>query len=832
VAGSGFKIADAYVAVTLDRSALVSDLEKLPAELTPAAEKAGNSTGKSLGKGMKDGADGKKVAEDVLDDVDKAAQPKATTVGKNTGDKMSKAMKDAQTRGNPLIVAAIAGGLMAGGPVILGAAGVLFAGIAAVAVHGNAQVSAAFQAMAQQAENSIKGAASVTVPFFMQAIAQLNAGVQSVTPLMRNAFAALGPAISDVTQGVVNLARNALPGITSALAGSAPLFAGLQSMLGQIGTGLGNMFSILGQHSGEFGSVFATLGSAVSSLLTILGQLLVVGGKIANEVLPPLAGALKLVADVLGFLSPILPAVVAGIAGLMVAKSLAGPLDKLANGLANLGTAGTGAGLGVLSIAKALPAVLAIIAVAGQVWAAGKQQVDDWGQALLNGGKAAEQASAQMQHYHDVTQSGLSGLHSLSDYWDRAKALTMGYTDAQQKAADQAQQTYNAMDPLQQRQQDVTKAQNDLNYAVGTWGANSGQAVGAAVAYRDAQDALASAQEKANQAAQQAALAVPGSTQALQALSNQASAANTQISLLKGALDELTGKSTTSAQAQIGFTQAVVAATTATQGHTGALVDNAGHLLTTTDRGAAATQAFIQMASAGHQVISVMQQQGASSADVSSATEDLRNRMINAATQMGYTKAQAQQLADTYYGIPGQIDTTIGVSTSGVPQAAAAIDYAARTRFSTIYTTVAVGNGHAGQVATGGSIGQMRVIARAVGGRVEGPGSDTSDSVGPFPTEQNVPAYLSNDEWIIKAASARKYGDQAMAAVNAGTATITTPGAGSADSSAKASSGGQITVQNLNVSVAGTLDFADPAAIRNAAIKIRDALVRLEREQR
>jgi hypothetical protein len=50
------------------------------------------------------------------------------------------------------------------------------------------------------------------------------------------------------------------------------------------------------------------------------------------------------------------------------------------------------------------------------------------------------------------------------------------------------------------------------------------------------------------------------------------------------------------------------------------------------------------------------------------------------------------------------------------------------------------------------------------GGPVNGPGTTTSDTAGLYA--------LSNREWVIKAASSMKYGDRAMAAVNAGKATI------------------------------------------------------------
>lgn len=61
--------------------------------------------------------------------------------------------------------------------------------------------------------------------------------------------------------------------------------------------------------------------------------------------------------------------------------------------------------------------------------------------------------------------------------------------------------------------------------------------------------------------------------------------------------------------------------------------------------------------------------------------------------------------------------------------------------------------------------------AIASGGKILGPGGDTSDRAGVFA--------LSNREWVIKSKSSQKYGDYAMASVNAGTATVI-PGGGMA----------------------------------------------------
>lgn len=57
-----------------------------------------------------------------------------------------------------------------------------------------------------------------------------------------------------------------------------------------------------------------------------------------------------------------------------------------------------------------------------------------------------------------------------------------------------------------------------------------------------------------------------------------------------------------------------------------------------------------------------------------------------------------------------------------------------------------------------------RVGGKAAGGKIFGPGGDMSDKAGIWA--------LSNNEWVIRAKAAQKYGDKAMASVNAGTATI------------------------------------------------------------
>ena len=84
------------------------------------------------------------------------------------------------------------------------------------------------------------------------------------------------------------------------------------------------------------------------------------------------------------------------------------------------------------------------------------------------------------------------------------------------------------------------------------------------------------------------------------------------------------------------------------------------------------------------------------------------------------------------------------------------------------------------------------------GGPVDGPGTTTSDTAGLYA--------LSRKEWVIKAKSSMKYGDYAMASVNAGTATIIPNGGFAAGGS-----------PGLNLRTTGNPDAIEDAAAAVAA---------------
>lgn len=164
--------------------------------------------------------------------------------------------------------------------------------------------------------------------------------------------------------------------------------------------------------------------------------------------------------------------------------------------------------------------------------------------------------------------------------------------------------------------------------------------------------------------------------------------------------------------------------------------------------------------------------------------------------------------------------------------------------------------------ATGGQVGDLGPpppgsILRALGGQVRGPGTTTSDGVGPFSVAGGRQAYLSDKEWIIQARSALGYGHDRMRAVNNGTARILLPneldrplrravGGPLADIDSRLESmrsrmsvpapapsvQGQtiIRVENITLKVETPMNLMSQQDLRKAAKVLRDALIGLESE--
>ncbi|WP_256789806.1 phage tail tape measure protein [Frankia sp. AvcI1] len=233
------------------------------------------------------------------------------------------------------------------------------------------------------------------------------------------------------------------------------------------------------------------------------------------------------------------------------------------------------------------------------------------------------------------------------------------------------------------------------------------------------QTGLHTAASGANTTAVQLATTASGlMTQAI-TLGTQTTQLDTQTTTVATATRDLgTASTTLSTQATDLNTESVTAGTQATVTGTAATTENTtavntstaslGEQTTATNTGAAATTAFT----------------GVVTTNSGSLNENAGAASAAAAAVRDYAAALA--------AVPANVTTTV------------------TTNYVTTGTPAAAGGGF------------------AVGGRISGPGTGTSD---------DVPIMASHGEWIIRAAAAAHYGDGALAAVNAGTARIVHGGA-------------------------------------------------------
>jgi hypothetical protein len=521
--------------------------------------------------------------------------------GRSMGQKIGQGAADGARGGSPLIMAAIAGGLIAGGPLVIAAAGTVMGGIAAAIVHSAPEIEGATTSLLNAFNLDFKQAAEITIPYFVQALGTIKDSAAGLADQAAPAFAALDKPIQSLTQGVVSLATNAMPGLVSTVTQGLPVFQGLQSFLGSVGTGLSSMLTTLTSHAGAMGSTLASLGDIIGTLLSALGTLASEGAELGQAVLPALATVLGVLNTVLQAIAPVLPSIALGFAGWKVAGLLAPMLGSLATSLEDVGAkamvsvagmtgiegAGIAAGTGfevaatgargleaamgpigwvLLAIGLAVPALVS----AFHSEDATQKQVKASAEAMTQALQQSKGAIDDNVRATAALQAQKNGLFDWAQKWGVSTSTVVDAMLGQQGAMETVASGAHAYADAQSRAADANLYSTDGTFELA--GGYQKQAAASDAALGSLTNLAGGVKgEIANQNA--LTTAINGSltpaqvnAQRLQAIANTASAASSQITLLKGALDALTGKAVTMDEAQIAVTQAVQAATTAVQG--------------------------------------------------------------------------------------------------------------------------------------------------------------------------------------------------------------------------------------------------------------------------
>lgn len=498
----GFKIADAYVEIHADKSQLQRDINAMPRDTSVDTDRAGRAIGGKLGTS-------------AGDELGKKLGPASTKAGNDSGGKLAQGFRMSFLRNSPLIVAAVSGALLAGGPVLLAGATALFAGIGAIAAAQQNSVRSAWLGMFHDVRDGAVADAAVLGPTYIRMADQIGASFERMRPLIRDAFAAAAPQVEVFTSGITRLAENALPGMVRAVERGMPVTVGLANMLSSIGTGWSQMFDNMSGHSEAAGTALDAIGRILGALLPILGTFMGQGAELASMILPPLASVLEVLADVLEDIGPVLPAIVLGLTGMKIANAVTGGIGSLAAGLGKLATSGgafsgvagklAGGMSGLAGAAGPAAAGVAFFTVALTTWLDMAEKTAELnrllGRSFEVGGSQAEAAGRALDQFSNSlfgkVANGLPDViknysilgHSIGDMIPSVENAKKEYDD-----------WYDSLSKTGQLQEDVAVKQDALTQAVEDFGAGTPAASKASREFLEAQRELAAAQQEVEMA--------------------------------------------------------------------------------------------------------------------------------------------------------------------------------------------------------------------------------------------------------------------------------------------------------------------------------------------
>ncbi|MEU0467321.1 hypothetical protein ABZ215_25240, partial [Amycolatopsis sp. NPDC006131] len=284
-------------------------------------------------------------------------------------------------------------------------------------------------------------------------------------------------------------------GLQPHVAGVSRLLEGLGTITKDVSGGLGTLF---GQFAGAYAQNATNFEQTFSDLLDTFLQLTAAGLPALTNGLSILADALQLANTVIqpftSFLGGLGGNVIAGVLALKllsgaangvasaftalnpagVAKRIEG--SKLGQAIGGVGAAANAAdgttnrfsgtlgkvGSAAVSAAKYIPLVGVALAAGQAAFSSFAPSLDDLATKYLQGGNAAQEAA-------DKT-------YQLTDGWSNGGPAGFFFRDTLEEVRAKAMDLYRAMDPLERKQTDVTRAQNDMNRAINTYGPQSEQA--------------------------------------------------------------------------------------------------------------------------------------------------------------------------------------------------------------------------------------------------------------------------------------------------------------------------------------------------------------------
>lgn len=605
-----FKVAGAYIETYL-KDSTDADLAKIKAKLEKdkgATIKVGLDSASSKQAGVDLRASAKAIGEGapvtLKVNVDKSSLDKVQADVASTSSKSG-------TSGGSLMAAAIGASVLAGGPLIGGAVvGIGVGALAALGVElekGNPAIKAGWDKLATDAKAGASGAATSIVPPVANALKQLDTLVTAQEPTLRSLFTSAASDITPLTDGVVGLANNALPGLDSAMSRSTPIAQGLAQVERDIGSAVGATATAVATSSGQMGSDLSKVGTTVKETGTGLGSLVSISTGLATGALPVLNAALAGtdnvltgVHSILGPLEPLIGGVaLAGVAGWKIlppvlnaastaSKAVSGGILNMAANMEASAPQMANMAMGAASVVESLGPVglLGVLGVVGiAVAALGKEQqkeaqvAQDQASAALQVAHALESqngaVTAQTRSQTASTLQGDSWVQAMTSQGVSLRDITnaaLGVPGALQKVQTQVNSLSNAHSAADNILKAVSlgfvsngDAANKAKDALGVLDGVSGQAAKDSKDLAGASNASAAAfgQQAGQAATVQSVLNSYGNT-----VAKQVTTFNSATSGIKSMTDATVSANSTFFQDQQGFAQLDAAVTSAAQART------------------------------------------------------------------------------------------------------------------------------------------------------------------------------------------------------------------------------------------------------------------------
>jgi hypothetical protein len=225
--------------------------------------------------------------------------------------------------------------------------------------------------------------------------------------------------------------------------------------------------------------------------------------------------------------------------------------------------------------------------------------------------------------------------------------------------------------------------------------------------------------------------------------------------------------------AEIGYQQALDDVNAAIKENGKTATKNRKELDLTTQKGRDNAQALLEQASKAKEVAQANLEQGDSLKSLRKGMDDAKQKFIENATRMGLSQTAAEDMAKQFDLTTGYVNN-LAKSVEDLPaskqikieaEAAAAKAELARVKkvldglkSKTVVIDTVTRQRYVNEQGPNGGRAMSGGLTKADGGYITGPGTSRSDS---------IPAWLSNGEYVIKAAAVSKYGTGLLDHINA-----------------------------------------------------------------